>query len=532
MNDTRPNYGKSHVFEIFHKIEYRSVMFWTLLCYLFHQKKYLGLKNECFNTTFQKLRKIIFVFYFAKNKSIFEIVCRIGDRILQAKQRHWSWKRAKIFATFNLRDPKPAKDIIIDSDARVTRDLPKNHTFLPYEKFLCGNEMKLLIKYQGFVDLTKSKSRSNSFSIQEIRTQKKGWSHIGCLGENFPSDTPSEIRYMLMCVTCRLKMSTGTDSHHLQLGVAEHITFLRDMKKFQPPCSIGSIQFLVRRQIKIYDARIIGKIERLTDKVIEALASGIVKRGDIKQEDQCHLEMIEKIGRQISARTALRQVWLPTPVTPTLVSQVPSTWDVGTSSTSDISFSASNCSLSEIFPSPEPSPEKLFESESSDSEEPFFITNRVKTAKKAEKVKTKSQKRRRSASDPGLKTGKNLTEAKIKEEPPSLTELTELPRPKISKAAFIIDTEQAPRSAKKQKKADRQNNVSRKSPEKRAEVTHSEFATLRSALSATRKRDWSLDEVLILKGEAQEIVKTKARQALDSAPAADRKALHVLLNFD
>ena len=525
--DTRLNCGKSQVFEILVKIEQRSINLWTILCLTNHQKnRQLNQRNS---TTYRKLKKFFKINF--QIKSTFELVCRIGDRILQAKQRHWSWKRAKIFATFNLRDPKSAKNIIIDSDERVNRLLPKNPVFLPYESFLTGNEMKLLIKYQGFVNLSKGKKRPGTFDIQEIRSSKKGWCHIGCLGENFPSDTPSEIRYMLMCITCRLKMSTGTDNHHLQLGLAEHITFVRDLNKFLPPCSMGSLQFLVKRQIGEYDGRIMGKIHRLTDKVIEALASGIVKRGKIRNEDPTYIDMLEKIGRQISARTALAQVWLPIPVTPTLVSQPP-TWDVGTSSTSDISFSASDCSLNEIFPSPEYSP-KIFNSDTSDSEEPFFLAGRTTAAKKSKEKKEKGQKRRRSVSDPGLTTKGKKTKIQVKDEPPTLTEL---PKPLISEVILEEETNSGGHSktvkSKKPKGTIHKKGVSRKSFEKKAEATHSEFATLRSALSASRKREWTLDEVLILKGEAQEIVKAKARVALDTARPSEHKALNVLLAFD
>ena len=60
-----------------------------------------------------------------------------------------------------------------------------------------------------------------------------------------------------------------------------------------------------------------------------------------------------------------------------------------------------------------------------------------------------------------------------------------------------------------------------------------QYATLRSALCTNRKRDWSLYEILILKREATEIVKEKARLALDSSKnAEDRKALGVLIHFD
>ena len=527
INDTRQNWRKSLVSKIFVKIGQRSKILWAISCLIFHQKKYGGKKINL-NTIYQNLIMNLEIFQFYFFKSIFDIVCRIGDRILQAKQRNWSWKDAKIFATYNLRNPPATKNIIIDSDERVNRHLPKNHAFLPLEKFLSGNEMKLIIKYQGFVNISspKNKTTPGRFNIQEIYSLKKGWCHIGCMGENFPSDTPSEIRYMLMCIPCRLKLSSGSDDFHLQLGVQEHITFLRDAKKYLKPCSIGSLQFLVKRQIHHYDARVTPKIERLTDKVIEALARGIVKNSYIRVEDKIHLDMLERIGRQISARATLKEIWIPTPITPTLTQKPIPSWDIGTSSSSDVSFSANDCSLSEIFPSPELSPVTVPDDEdSTDAEEPFFLRGSSRGLNKGSTKKNsqKGVKRRRSTSDPGISKV-------IKSEPPSLEKL---PVPKVSKANLVIGDDKNTNRMSKKGAETPKNTVLRKSLEKKAEATQSDFGTLRSALCTKRKREWTLDEILVLKGEAQEIVREVARKTLDStASASDRKALGVLINFD
>ena len=284
----------------------------------------------------------------------------------------------------------------------------------------------------------------------------------------------------------------------------------------------------------------------LADAVIDVAARNIARGGNLKTEDKMYIDMLEKLGRLISARANLGQIWLPTPVSPSLRPKVsvPS-WDVGTSSSSDCSFSNNDLSLTEIFPSPKQTSNEVSEEESSEDETPFFLQVPQNSGTRT----NKNKKRRRSHSDPGLRKT-----PLIKSEPPPLEDLPQpefysetlepdsvegkkkkrvtkgLVTPKVSDQ--VKKRTQVPQKKKKVSTDQKGTSGVRKGCEKTTEVSQAKYGKIRSALVNKKKENWGLDEILRLRDETRELVRELAQKALDDAPTADRKALGVILDFD
>ena len=253
-----------------------------------------------FNSTF-----IILCFSFTlklPKKLHVKLACRITQEILRVKRSSNKWADAEVYALINVKDETISK---ITTESQLP--IPKNPYFLKPTDYLSGNEIRICVKHQGFVQLRKSNTKK--IDVLEIKLFKReqrlgvkgppgvNYDHYLCSMDNLPSDIPLSCRTRYLCNECRQTNSCGTDSQHDALGFATHMVFLQSLKKLHPPKSTGTYQFLVIRQLQSYDNRLNIQIDSLGSELIAKTAEKIVASEKYQEEPNFLRKEINRLGR-------------------------------------------------------------------------------------------------------------------------------------------------------------------------------------------------------------------------------------------
>ena len=240
--------------------------------------------------------------------SIIHLVCRYHDEVFRTARERQPWSTTRVYSIVDT--SKPLTEVNLISGAEMAESNPNPVNLVKYGNFLTGNQMKIFIKHQGQVELL---VRRGKIELQEYRP-KTGWEHMLCEGHNFTSDTPYEIRNIFMCNDCKVKQSREHDDTCHIRGIAEHLKFLRNIENgiYQEPCSIGAIQFMMRRLLHAYNPAMIPKLKTMDSGLLYTAAIGCHKTKQLTEELTVHVNNILRLGRIISGSHDLKHSWRPT----------------------------------------------------------------------------------------------------------------------------------------------------------------------------------------------------------------------------
>ena len=236
------------------------------------------------------------------------LVCRLQHEVLRVARERKPWSSCRVFCLVDRRFPNAEPEIISGEEmAARTKEgckLAKAHNFLN------GNQMKIWTKYNGQIEIRPK--AGSFFDIIEFQP-KTGWDHIMCDATNFPSDTPTEFRQLLMCNQCKLKNCHEHDDVCLIRGLAVSLNFLKNFEngKYKKPCSVGALQFMLRRLLHEADPQLLPKLKTMDDAMLYAAARKCASGKQIGKELPNQVDGLLRLGRLISGELEIKDSWKP-----------------------------------------------------------------------------------------------------------------------------------------------------------------------------------------------------------------------------